>query len=132
MQIVLCACAPYQFQARMKQLAVGYTGEDYIVLLPPSPANLLAQYPRVAARLFDQHNLPVGSPLCADAVSFVRCQINLRPNRGNSNQFALRAEPSVSRRGNAQMTPQMMMTGLRKHACMHACIHACVMPQQRR
>ena len=107
----------------MKQLAVGYTGEDYIVLLPPSPAHLLTQYPRVAARLFDKDNLPVRSPLCADAVAFVRSKINLRPNRGNSNQL-WRAEPGVSRGGNAQMTPQMMFTGLRKHACMHAFMHA--------
>jgi hypothetical protein len=114
-QIVLCACAPFQFQARIKQLAFnrGRTGEDYILVLPASPAELLANYPRVAANLFDKDNLPVSSPLRADAVAFVRSKMNLRPNRGNSQQLAESA-------GCRQMTPNMMLQGLRKHACMHA------------
>jgi len=105
---------------RIKQLAEGRSKEeDYITILPPSPADLLLQHPRVAARLFDGDNLPVASPLNPDLVSFIRKKITLRPNR----LAALAAQSAGDQR--LMMTPAMMMQGLRKHAC----IHACAIPQ---
>ena len=105
---------------RIKQLAEGRSKEeDYITILPPSPTDLLVQYPRVAARLFDGDNLPVASPLNPDLVSFIRKKITLRPNR-----LTIAVAQTDGGR-DRPMTPAMMMAGLRKHAC----IHACAIPQ---
>ena len=107
---------------RIKELAEGRSKEeDYITILPPSPADLLLQHPRVAARLSDGDNLPVASPLNRDLVSFIRKKITLRPNR----LAALAQQSADQAMQGLTMNPAMMMAGLRKHAC----IHACAIPQ---
>ena len=95
--------------------------DDYVIELPLSPVDLLIRFPRVAAKLFDAANVPVASPIRFEDVAAVRTKISLRPNRGPVvQQVAVQS----GARGVAGMTPEMLMSGLRKHASVHAYMHA--------
>ena len=101
------ACAPpLHMQARVKTLAKNCKVDDYIEILPASPATLLRSFPRVAHGAFDANNLPVTSPLNGASVDFLASKITIRG--GQSLKIA--HLPSKSPALNSQ--PDFSMTGL--------------------
>jgi len=93
-------------EVRIKQLAVKKNAPPvYIELLPPSPRDLLRDYPEIASRLFNAQQLPVTSPLNQTAIDAIRARINMRGGKKGG--------------GDAPSTQSMMVQGLYTHArCM--------------
>jgi len=71
-------------QARIKQLAPKTEVREYIEILPPTPVDLLRQYPAVANALFSAQRLPVPMPLNPIAIAVVRGKITCRGARLSS------------------------------------------------
>lgn len=61
----------------MKELS-NLNSIPYILVLPPSPIDLLQQFPTVAARVFGPQSLPVPCPLDGVLLAAVRSKIKMR------------------------------------------------------
>jgi hypothetical protein len=115
---IACARNKQMQQVRIKQLITSDMSPLYIEKLPPTPRDLLRQFPDLAVRLFSAEDPPVSCPLDLTALQAVRSKIKMRGNEpfnhGLQGQLLAFSACVFS-----YLCSQSAVTTALDHACMH-------------